>query len=421
MENLKEINQFKEFNVEEIRKDFPLLSQKLHGQEIIYFDNAATTQKPHAVIDAVANYNSTIHSNPHRGAYKNSVLATLALDEVRSKVKNFINATVESEIIFTRGATESINLVAYSYGMNFIQPGDEIVISITEHHSNLLPWQFVAKAKGAHLKYIYIDSEGNLDIPSASNIISDKTKFVAISQISNVLGVIQNVEEIIKISHAKGAVVLIDAAQSVPHLEVDVQSLSADFLVFSGHKILGPTGVGVLYGKKHLLELMPPFLGGGNMIDDVDEQEATFAQLPNKFEAGTLNIEGIIGLGAALDYILKIGMKNIVAYEKSLTTYAIDQLMEIEFISIHGTKNPKQRSSVISFSVQDVHPHDVATILDSYGISVRAGHHCAKPLLKYLNLKATNRASFYFYNTRQEVDRFVEAIKNIRKWMGYGS
>lgn len=406
---------------EELRKDFPILLESGNGKPLVYLDNAATTHKPKQVIEAIDKYYEKYNANPHRGAHTLSILATDAYESSRVKVKNFINASKSSEIIFTKNATEALNLIAYSYGMNFINEGDEIVLSIAEHHSNILPWQQVAKAKGAILKYMYIGNEGKLSMEEVKSKISEKTKIVGITHISNALGTINPVDEIISYAHSKGALVILDGSQSVPHMKVDVKALDADFMVFSGHKMLAPMGIGVLYGKEHILDKMPPFLSGGDMIEYVWEDRATFAELPYKLEAGTQNVEGAVGLAAAIDYLENIGFDNIEKREEELTSYALEKMKELPFITIYGPQTMKDRSSVISFGIKDIHPHDVATILDSYGIAVRAGHHCAQPLMKYLGVNSTSRASFYFYNTFEEVDIFIEALKNVRRWLGYAS
>lgn len=409
------------FNVEELRKDFPILSQTVHGKPLVYLDNAATTHKPSSVLDAMRNYHYMHNGNPHRGAHYLSVMATDAYENTREKIKKFINAKSTKEIIFTRNATESLNLVAYSYGMNFINQGDEIVLCISEHHSNIVPWQQVAKIKGATLKFMYLNSDFRLSMDEVKEKITDKTKFVGIAQMSNVLGVIYPVKEIAEYAHSKGAVVLIDGAQSVPHIKVDVRDIDADFFVFSGHKMLAPMGIGVLYGKKELLEKMPPFLMGGDMIEYVQEQETSYAELPFKFEAGTQNVEGAVGLSAAIDYLEEIGLDNIHEYELELTAYALEKMSEIPYVKIYGPKDIENRSGVISFSIEGCHPHDVASIVDTYGVAIRAGHHCAQPLMKFLGAPATLRVSFYFYNTKEEVDVFIDSIKNARRWLGYGS
>lgn len=410
-----------EKSILEIRRDFPTLSLTPNNKPLIYLDNGATTQKPLRVINALKDYYEKFNANPHRGAHYLSVMATQHYEDSREIVRAFINAKSSREIIFTRNATESLNLLAYSYGMTNIKEGDEIVISIMEHHSNLIPWQQVAKSKKAILKYLYIDSEGHIKEDEIYEKITEKTKLVSITHISNALGTINPVEKIIKQAHEKGAVVIVDASQSVPHKKVDAQAMDADFLVFSGHKMLAPMGIGVLYGKERLLEKMPPFLYGGDMIEYVQEQETTFAELPFKLEAGTQNVEGALGLREAIMYLEEIGLERIEAIEKELTAYALEKMSELPIIEIYGPKDLNKRSSVISFNVKDVHPHDTASILDAYGVAIRAGHHCAQPLMRYMNLNATARASFYFYNTKEEIDIFVESLKSVRKWLGYGS
>ncbi|MSU00479.1 cysteine desulfurase [Tissierella pigra] len=405
----------------EIKKDFPIFNQKINGNSLVYLDNGATTQKPIDVINAISDYNITSHGNPHRGAHELSIRATELYDLSKAKVKKLINAKHIEEIIFTKNATESLNLIAYSYGMEFIKENDEIVLAISEHHSNILPWQRVAKEKGAVLKYMYLDEEGRISLEEIKSKITNKTKIVAVAQMSNTLGTIHPIEEIIDYSHKMGAVVIVDGAQSTPHMPVDVQNLDADFFVFSGHKMLGPMGIGVLYGKIELLESMSPFLLGGDMIEYVYEQDATFAPLPFKFESGTQNVEGAVGLGSAIDYLQKIGLDNIKSHEKKLMEYTLDKMLPLSYINIQGPKDLNMRGGIISFTMDDIHPHDIASILDSYGIAIRAGHHCCQPLMKYLNVPATSRISFYLYNTKEDIDRFIEGIENVRKWFGYGS
>ncbi len=408
-------------NIDKLRKDFPTLFQKVNGKKLVYFDNAATTHKPKVVIKAVEDYYKEINANPHRGAHYLSVKSTEVYEGAREKVKKFINAKSSKEIIFTKNSTEALNLIAYSYGMNFINEGDEIVISISEHHSNLIPWQRVAKAKGAILKYMYVDEEGRLPVSEIKDKITERTKIVSVAHMTNTFGIINPVEDIIKYAHEKGAVVIIDGAQSVPHMKVDVQKLNADFMVFSGHKMLAPMGIGVLYGKEEILESMPPFLFGGDMIEYVWEQDTTFAELPFKFEAGTQNVEGAAGLSAAIDYIENLGFEFIEKREKELTAYALRELSKIPYVKIYGTKDLEDRGAVIAFNIKDVHPHDVASIVDTYGVALRAGHHCAQPFMRYLGLNSTCRISFYFYNTEEEIDIFINSIKNVRRWLGYGS
>ena len=400
------------------RQDFPILNDI--NNPVVYLDNGATTQKPQAVINAVRDYYIAENANPLRGLYSLSVKATEAYEKARQSVAKFINAKESCEIIFTRNTTESLNLIAYSYGMNKIQENDEIVISILEHHSNILPWQMVAKAKKATLKYMYTDVEGNISDEEIFSKITEKTKIVSITQVSNVLGVKTPLEKIIKRAHAVGAIVVVDGAQGAPHLATDVQKLDCDFYAFSGHKMLAPMGIGVLYGKKSLLEEMPPFLRGGEMIDMVTEQDATFAPLPEKFEAGTPNVSGAIGLKAAIDYLNNVGFDKIEAQEKELMDLAYTELAKIPYVTIYGPKNPALRYGVLSFNIEGVHPHDVSSLVDYHGnIALRAGHHCAQPLLKFLKTPSTNRISFYFYNTKEDVYKFIEQIKQVRKWMGY--
>ena len=408
-------------NIDEIKKDFPILNQKINGNRLVYLDNGATTQKPIPVIEAIYNYNTKSHGNPHRGAHQLSIRATEEYDLAKERVRKFINAESIEEIIFTRNTTESINLIAYSYGKEFINEGDEIVLAISEHHSNILPWQRIAKEKKATLKYMYLNDDGRIPIEEVKEKITENTKIVSIAHMSNVLGTIHPIEEIIDYGHKMGAIVLIDGAQSTPHINVDVQKLDADFYVFSGHKMLAPMGIGVVYGKKEILESMPPFLMGGDMIEYVYEDHASFAPLPYKFEAGTQNVEGAVGLRAAIEYLEKIGMDNIERHELKLVEYALDKMLSIPYVNVQGPKDLDMRGGIISFTIDDIHPHDVSTILDSYGVAVRAGHHCAQPLMRYLNLPATSRVSFYLYNTKEDVDQFIEGLKNVRKWLGYGS
>ncbi|WP_432664691.1 cysteine desulfurase [Wukongibacter baidiensis] len=409
------------FTLLDTRNDFPILSETIGDKPLIYLDNAATTHKPKIVIDSLKEYYDTSNANPHRGAHTLSVRATEAYENAREKVRKFINAGHSEEIIFTRNTTESLNLLAFTYGMKFLEPEDEIVICISEHHSNILPWQQVAMAKGAKLKYMYIDNEGLLPHDEIRSKITDRTKIVSIAHMSNVLGVINPVKEIIDYAHGKGAVVIVDGAQSTPHMKIDVKDLDADFFCFSGHKMLGPMGIGGLYGKKELLESTPPFLLGGNMIEYVDKYSATFAPLPYKFEAGTQNVAGAVGLGSAIDYLNSIGIENIFRHEAELLSYTLDKMLQVPYVDVYGTKDIAHRGGVISFNIKDIHPHDVASILDSYGISIRSGHHCAQPLMKYLNLPATCRISFYLYNTKDEIDFFIDSLKYVRKWLGYGS
>ena len=391
----------------DIKKDFPLLMEN----KIAYLDSGATTQKPVQVIKAIEEFYDKYNANPHRGAYTLSVEATEVYENTRTKIAQFINAKHREEIIFTKNATESLNLIAYSYGMDNVNKGDEVVISIMEHHSDLVPWQKVTKAKEAELKYMYINDQFELSDEEIKNKITDKTKIVGITHVSNVLGTINNVKKIIKYAHKKGAIVILDASQSIPHMQIDVQELDCDFLVFSGHKMLAPLGIGVLYGKKEILNNMTPFLMGGDMIEYVYEQETTFAPLPNKFEAGTQNVEGVIGLGAAIDYIQNIGYENIQQIEKEVLDYAIERLSKLDYLDLYVTPNKDKHSGVISFNMKNVHPHDVASILDSYNVCVRSGNHCAQPLMRFLGIDSTCRASFYIYNTKEDVDMLVEGLE----------
>ena len=393
-------------NIEEIRKDFPLLQNRA----IAYLDNGATTQKPVKVINAVKEFYEKYNANPHRGAYALSMEATEIYENTRTKIAEFINAKHREEIIFSKNATESLNLIAYSYGMENLKKDDEVVISIMEHHSNLVPWQKVTKVTGSKLNYMYINNQFELSDEEIENKITDKTKIVGIAHVSNVLGTINNVKKIIKYAHKKGAIVIVDASQSIPHMKIDVQDLDADFLVFSGHKMLAPLGIGVLYGKKELLNKMTPFLMGGDMIEYVYEQDTTFAPLPNKFEAGTQNVEGVVGLGAAIDYINDLGYDEIQKVEDEVLSYAKQELSKLSFLELYLTPNNNNHSSVISFNIKGVHPHDVASILDAEGVCVRSGNHCAQPLMRYLGIDSTCRASFYFYNTKEDVDKLVSAL-----------
>ena len=397
--------------INNIKKDFPLLE----NENITYLDSGATTQKPIQVINAVEEFYQRYNANPHRGAYSLSVEATEQYENTRTKIAKFINAKHREEIIFSKNATESLNLIAYSYGLDNLKKDDEVVISIMEHHSNLVPWQKMTKQTGSKLNYMYINENYEIPDEEIENKITDKTKIVGITHVSNVLGTINNVKEIIKYAHKKGAIVVVDASQSIPHMKIDVQDLDADFLVFSGHKMLAPLGIGVLYGKKELLNNMTPFLMGGDMIEYVYEQETTFAKLPNKFEAGTQNVEGVIGLGAAIDYIESLGYDTIENIERELTNYAISELSKLDYVEIYATKNSKNHLGVISFNIKGVHPHDVASILDSCNVAIRSGNHCAQPLMRYLGIDSTCRASLYFYNTKEDIDKLVNGIQKAYK------
>ena len=409
-----------ERKVNEYLRDFPILQTKMNGRPIVYLDNGATTQKPETVIRAVADYCTYCNANPHRGAYELSVKATDIYERARVRTQQFIGAARSEEVVFTKNATEALNLVAYSYGLANVREGDEIVITISEHHSNIVPWQFVAKSRGAVLKYIYLGEDGNLSEADIAQQITERTKIVAVTQVSNVLGLVNDVRAVADRAHAVGAVVVVDGSQSVPHIKVDVQAMDADFFAFSGHKMLSPMGIGVLYGKYDILDAMPPFLFGGDMIDYVGEQETTFAELPAKFEAGTQNVSGASGLIAAIDYLDKIGFDRIEAIERDLLSYALPQLRELPFVELYGCDSTRgNKTGIITFNVKDVHPHDVSTILDSYGVAIRAGHHCAQPLMRYLGQNATCRASFYLYNTHEDIDQFIAALKKVRGVLGY--
>ena len=393
--------------MENVKKDFPLL----RDNNITYLDSVATTQKPEYVLNRISNFYETSNANPHRGAYGLSIKATEVYEQTREKIAKFIGAKHSEEIIFSKNATESLNLIAYSYGLENLGAGDEIVISIMEHHSNLVPWQKVSKKTGSKLNYMYINENFEISDEEIEEKITDKTKIVGITHVSNVLGTINNIEKIIKYAHKKGAVVVVDASQSIPHMQIDVSKLDCDFLVFSGHKMLAPLGIGVLYGKREILNKMTPFLMGGDMIEYVYEQDTTFAPLPNKFEAGTQNVEGVIGLGAAIDYIQNIGYDRISKIEEKVVSYAREELSKLDFLTLYMTKNSLNHSSVISFNIDGVHPHDVASILDSQNVCVRSGNHCAQPLMRYLKIDSTCRASFYMYNTKEDVDNLVLALK----------
>lgn len=415
MKDLKalHIEKDQEFEVERIRLDFPSLQQTVYGHPLIYFDNAATSQKPKQVIERMKQYYELENSNVHRGVHYLSQLATEKYEHTRKLLQALIHAEHEHEIIFVKGTTEGINLVAQSFGRKFVTKGDEVVISTMEHHSNIVPWQLMCESEGANLKVIPINESGEVDIEAYKKLLTDKTKIVALVHVSNTLGTVNPVQEMIKLAHDKDIPVLLDGAQAVPHMKVDVQALDCDFYTFSSHKMFGPTGMGVLYGKEKWLEEMPPYMGGGDMIDRVTFEKTTFNTLPHKFEAGTPNIAGSIGLGAAIDYINQIGYDNISAYESDLLHYGTEKLSQIEGVRIIGTA--KEKASVISFLVGTIHPYDLGTILDRYGIAIRTGHHCTQPLMDRFAIPGTIRASFAFYNTIAEIDRLVEAIQKGRK------
>jgi cysteine desulfurase/selenocysteine lyase len=399
------------YDVERIRRDFPILSRSVRGRKLVYLDNAATTQKPQAVIDRLVRYYSEENSNVHRGVHYLSEVATAAYEEVRTVVMRFVNARSEKEIVFTRGTTESINLVVHSWGRANIREGDEVLISAIEHHSNIVPWQMLCLEKGATLRIIPVNDSGEVSMDDYVRMLNPRVKIVSIGHASNALGSINPVRQMTTLAHANGSLVLIDGAQGVPHMTVDVQQLDCDFYAFSAHKVYGPTGTGVLYGRESLLESMPPWQGGGDMILSVSYEKTTYNALPYKFEAGTPNIEGVVGLGAALKYVSAIGLDNISAYEQGLLHYATSRLQEIPGLRIIGTA--REKAAVISFVLEGVHPHDIGTILDQEGIAVRTGHHCAQPLMLRFNVPATGRASFGIYNTREEADQLVAGLHKV--------
>ncbi|MBB6445030.1 cysteine desulfurase [Bacillus benzoevorans] len=403
-------------DINEIRQHFPILDQEVNGHPLVYLDSAATSQKPVSVIEAVNQYYRKYNSNVHRGVHTLGTLATDAYEGAREKVRKLINAKSIEEIIFTRGTTTSLNTIAASYGRANLHEGDEIVITYMEHHSNLIPWQQVAKATGATLKYFPLQEDGTLSLDDVKATITAKTKIVSVTLVSNVLGVINPIKEIAQIAHENGAVMVVDGAQGVPHMKVDVQDLNCDFLAFSGHKMCGPTGIGVLYGKKQLLENMEPVEFGGEMIDFVGLYDSTWKELPWKFEGGTPIIAGAIGLGAAIDFLQEVGLDKILEHEHKLTAYALEKMSTVEGMTIYGPQEAEKRTGVITFNISDVHPHDVATVLDAEGIAVRAGHHCAQPLMKWLNVSATARASFYLYNTENDIDKLVEGLVKTKEY-----
>lgn len=403
------------------KKDFPILDQQVNDEPLVYLDSAATSQKPTQVLQAVETYYQTANANVHRGVHTLAERATTQYEAAREKVQQFIHAKETAEILFTRGTTTSLNWVAKSYGEANVNEGDEIVISYMEHHSNIVPWQQLAKRTKATLKYIAVTADGQLDLNSAAQQITPRTKIVALTHVSNVLGSVNPITELTRMAHAVGAVIVVDGAQAVPHMAVDVQQLNVDFYAFSGHKMLGPTGIGILYGKRALLEQMEPVEFGGEMIDFVYEQESTWTELPWKFEAGTPNIAGAIGLGAAIDYLTKAGLENIHVYEQDLVAYLLPKLQAIPGVVVYGPINAAERTGVVTFNLEGVHPHDLATALDMQGVAVRAGHHCAQPLMQYLNVSSTVRASFYLYNTPTDADRLVEALIAAKEFFNYGT
>ena len=404
------------YDVEKIRNDFPILQTKVHGKQLVYLDNGATSQKPISVIKKAQEYYSSMNSNIHRGVHALSQVSTEAYESARIKIKSFINALGKNEIIFTQGTTESINLVAQSYGRANFQKGDEVIISQMEHHSNIVPWQMICEEKGAKLKVIPINDEGEIIFEEFEKLISNKTKFISVVYVSNSLGTVNPVRNIIDLAHQNNIPVLLDAAQAVNHFPIDVQELDCDFLAFSGHKIYGPTGIGVLYGKINLLESMPPYQGGGDMIETVTFERTTYNELPYKFEAGTPNIAGAIGLGEAIDYITQVGLENIALHEKYLLDYATEAVADIPGLKIIGTA--KEKVSVLSFVLDDVHPHDIGTFLDFEGVAIRTGHHCTQPVMDRYNIPATSRASFAMYNTKEEINILVNGLRKILEVFG---
>ncbi|EHC5244548.1 cysteine desulfurase [Listeria monocytogenes serotype 1/2a] len=405
-------------DIQKIRADFPILAQEINEKPLAYLDNAATSQKPKQVIEALTHYYEFDNANVHRGVHTLAARATDAYESARGKVAKFIRAREVAEIIFTRGTTSAINLVVDSYAEANIEAGDEIVISYLEHHSNLIPWQQLAKRKGAVLKYIELEEDGTISVEQVKKAIGEKTKIVALAHVSNVLGTITPIKEIAAIAHQFGAVILVDGAQAVPHMEVDVVDLDADFYAFSGHKMMAPTGIGALYGKRELLDAMEPTEFGGEMIDFVELYDSTWKELPWKFEAGTPIIGGAIALGAAIDYLAEVGLENIHAHEQALASYAMEEMSKIEGITIYGPKDASKRCGLVTFNLEGAHPHDIATILDEDGVAIRAGHHCAQPLMKWLDVSSTARASFYIYNTKEEIDALIDGLKLTKEYFG---
>jgi cysteine desulfurase / selenocysteine lyase len=401
------------FDVDRVRADFPILQRKVRGKPLVYLDNAATSQKPQSVIDAVTGFYAGENANIHRGVHYLSERATVAYDQVREKVARFINARSSREVVFTKGTTEGINLVAQSFARTHLRPGDDILITVMEHHSNIVPWQLICEQSGANLRAVPITDDGELELEAFEQMLGDRTKLVALVHLSNALGTINPIKQLVALAHARGIPVLVDGAQAAPHLAVDVQALDCDFYVFSGHKVFGPTGVGVLYGRESLLESMPPYQGGGDMIATVTIQRSTWAPLPAKFEAGTPMIAQVMGLGAAIDYVGSIGLSDIASWERRLLSYATERVLEIGGLRLIGTARAK--ASVLGFVMEGVHPHDIGTILDDEGIAIRAGHHCAQPVMERFQVPATARASFAFYNTIQEADALVAGLTAVKK------
>lgn len=405
-------------DVQRLRQEFPILAQEVNGSPLVYLDNAATTQKPRAVIEAVSRYYAEDNANVHRGIHELSRRATDAYEGARGRIAAFLGAADPAELIFTRGTTEAINLVARAWGDAALKPGDEILLSVMEHHSNLVPWQLAAERTGAVLRFLDIDEEGRLDLSALDELLGERTRLVALAHASNALGTVNPIPEIADRAHAVGALVLVDGAQSTAHLPVDVATLGCDLFAFSGHKMLGPTGIGGLWGRREVLEAIPPFLGGGDMIREVTLERSTYAPLPSRLEAGTPNIAGVVGLGAAVDFLSGVGLEAIHEHESGLLAYALERLGEIPDLTVFGPRSLEERAGVISFTLADVHPHDLATIVDAEGVAIRAGHHCTQPLMRRLGVSATARASFSVYNTRGEVDRLVAALQHARALFG---
>jgi len=402
-------------DVKSIKEQFPILDQEINGHPLVYLDSTATAQKPIQVIEAIKHYYEYDNANVHRGVHTLGSRATTKYEDAREKVRQFINARSSAEVIFNRGTTSALNMVAHGYGRKHVSEGDEILLTEMEHHSNLIPWQQVAKVTGARLKYIPMEEDGTITLEQVKATLTNRTKIVAITHVSNVLGTTNPIKEIAKIAHEQGAIIVVDGAQGAPHLKLDVQDLDCDFYAFSGHKMGAPTGIGVLYGKRELLDVMDPVEFGGEMIDFVELYDSTFKEPPWKFEGGTPIIAGAIGLGAAIDFLEEVGLDNIAKHEKKLITYANKRLKEVEGLKIYG---PEDRSAITTFNLGNIHPHDVSTVLDAYGIAIRAGHHCAQPLMKWLDVTATARASFYLYNTEEDVDRLVEGLLKTKEYFG---
>ena len=405
-------------DADSLRRDFPILTQHVRGKPLVYLDNAATSQKPQAVIDAVRDYYLTTNANIHRGIHYLSEKGTAAYEDARVRIARFINVRRPHEVIFTRGTTDSINILARSWGDANLAPDDEILLTAVEHHSNLVPWQALAQRRGARLRFIPTDTAGVIDLDAYRGMLGPRTRLVAVHHVSNVLGVIAPVAEMARLAHEHGALIAIDGAQSVPHMPVDVQALDVDFLAFSGHKMAGPTGIGILYGKEALLEAMEPAHFGGSMIRMVELESSTWADLPDKFEGGTPNIAGAIGLGVAVDYLERVGMEAVNAHARQLGAYAVNMLSDTPGVTVHGPGADEERSGVVSFTVEDLHPHDVGTVLDGEGVAIRAGHHCAQPLMRQLGVAATARASVYLYNTTEEIDRLVDGVVKAQRFFG---